>query len=78
MSCGGLNNIKHTSMARKKGSLNKPKTEQTKPAVSTRMELDILAELCARFELLNEDQRIRTAFFLTHKYPEYFPLTNKK
>lgn len=66
-------------MARTRGSKNKShSTEQTKPTVSTQTEIDILAELCARFERLNEDQRQRTAFFIIHKYPEYFPLTNKK
>lgn len=65
-------------MARTRGSKNKPhSTEQTKPTVSTRMEIDILSELCAKFEQLNEDQRQRTAFSLIHKYPEYFTLTNK-
>lgn len=68
-------------MPRKKGSRNKPHTtEQQKltHTVSTQNEILILDTICDRFEKLSEDQRIRTAFFLTHKYPEYFPLTKNK
>lgn len=67
-------------MPRKKGSKNKITT--TAPinrakVLTTEEEIYALDQICQRLESMNEDQRIRAAFFIQHKYPEYFNLTSK-
>jgi hypothetical protein len=61
-------------MPRKKGSKNKTTTAPINRAKSLTTEEEIYAldQICQRFESMNEDQRIRAAFFIQHKYPEYF------
>lgn len=62
----------------KKQAEVQPKKKSYARALTTEEEMYALDQICQKLESMNEDQRQRAAFFLMHKYPEYFTLTDKK